>query len=296
MSRFSFARLVARVSALRLKDAAAPCGGPDFVCFGAQKAGTGWLFGQMRGRAGVWMPPVKEVSFFSRDAGRPRLRALVRTLLDGPHTTPDDAAFLERYSQYRDHETDAEWYRRLFDAKAGRIAGDISPNYEKIDRHHVRWAARALPEAKFVYLVRHPVERAWSALCMDVRSGKIDADAMADWRFVRAKLERRPHVHHLMPSKIWRRWSAEIPGERLRFWFFDDIAREPGRVIDEIAGFVGAAGGLGAVPRDYNAKGGFAKVAMSPDIAGRLDAYFADEVKRCADTFGGLAKSWGPLR
>ena len=42
--------------------------GPDFICFGMQKAGTRWLYDQMCARKDVWMPPIKEMNFFK---GRP---------------------------------------------------------------------------------------------------------------------------------------------------------------------------------------------------------------------------------
>ena len=40
--------------------------GPDFVCIGAQKAGTTWLFDNLEVQAGVWMPPEKELHYFNR--------------------------------------------------------------------------------------------------------------------------------------------------------------------------------------------------------------------------------------
>ena len=37
---------------------------PDFLCVGAQKAGTSWLFHQLTLHPDFWMPPVKEVHYF----------------------------------------------------------------------------------------------------------------------------------------------------------------------------------------------------------------------------------------
>src|SRR5438045_2764086 len=41
-------------------------GGPDFFCIGAQKAGTGWLYEQLRSHRDFWMPPMKELHYFDR--------------------------------------------------------------------------------------------------------------------------------------------------------------------------------------------------------------------------------------
>ena len=38
---------------------------PKFLCIGAQKAGTSWLYAQLQSHPEVWMPPVKELQFFN---------------------------------------------------------------------------------------------------------------------------------------------------------------------------------------------------------------------------------------
>src|SRR2546423_15293863 len=40
--------------------------GPDFLCIGAQRAGTGWLYEQLRNHPDFWMPPMKELHYFDR--------------------------------------------------------------------------------------------------------------------------------------------------------------------------------------------------------------------------------------
>ena len=50
-----------------------PDSGPDFLCIGAQKGGTRWLYDQLQIHPDFWMPPVKELHYFDR---RGRLRRL----------------------------------------------------------------------------------------------------------------------------------------------------------------------------------------------------------------------------
>jgi hypothetical protein len=37
---------------------------PDFLCVGAQKAGTSWLYHQLTLHPDFWMPPIKELHYF----------------------------------------------------------------------------------------------------------------------------------------------------------------------------------------------------------------------------------------
>src|SRR5215471_4218872 len=36
---------------------------PDFLCVGAQKAGTSWLYQQLEPHPDFWMPPLKELHY-----------------------------------------------------------------------------------------------------------------------------------------------------------------------------------------------------------------------------------------
>jgi hypothetical protein len=46
---------------------------PDFMCIGAERAGTSWLYVNLKYHPEVWLPPVKEIRFFNarnRKTGR----------------------------------------------------------------------------------------------------------------------------------------------------------------------------------------------------------------------------------
>jgi hypothetical protein len=36
---------------------------PDFLCVGAQKGGTSWLYRELERHPDFWMPPVKELQY-----------------------------------------------------------------------------------------------------------------------------------------------------------------------------------------------------------------------------------------
>src|SRR5262245_10957802 len=61
---------------------------PDFLCVGAQKGGTTWLYWQLDSHPDFWMPPVKELHYFDKPKRTNRVR---------PPRRPDkrDVCFLE---------------------------------------------------------------------------------------------------------------------------------------------------------------------------------------------------------
>lgn len=271
--------------------------GPDFVCIGMQKAGTRWLFDQMVARRDVWMPPVKEISFLgglngaSADAkiAHQRRQLYPRTRL--ATDLPRQRRFLDDFAAHEGHAEDLDWYRRLFDMKGRRRSGDVSPAYSVLPDARIARAAAALPEARFVLLLREPADRLWSSLRMHVRAGRVDEAVLTDWPRLARHLERRQH-RGWFPSQIWRAWSAALPPGRIGFWFFEDIAQRPQEVVDAICRHVGIAPGPGTRPADYNRKRHTPKSPMPPEIAAGLAAFFEAERRAAAETFGGHATAW----
>lgn len=281
----------------RLAPRRRPGAGPDFVCIGLPKAGTRWLFDQMVGRPDVWMPPIKEISFLngiprpSNDARIGAERARLRER--GPLLT--DVArqrrFLDLFADHAAHVGDLDWYRRLFDMKGGRRSGDVSPAYSGLSDARIAEVAEALPETRFILLLREPAERLWSSLCMNVRAGRLAPAVLEDWSLLSHHLgERRPRSRY--PSEVWRAWSAALPAGRIRFWFLEDIVERPEQVVDGICRHVGIAPGPGRAAAGYNRKRNNPKISLPPDIAARLGELFAEERRLCAEIFGGRAADW----
>ena len=53
--------------------------GPDFLCIGMSKAGTGWLYLQLRYHPDFWMPPIKELQYLDREV--PKVAKAKRLLI-----------------------------------------------------------------------------------------------------------------------------------------------------------------------------------------------------------------------
>lgn len=113
---------------------------PTFLVIGAMKAGTSSLHRYLHSHPEIGMSTTKETDFF----------------------LPDEP-----------EEHDLAWYRAMFDA-GNPVRGETSPNYTK--RHlfpGVPTRVHALvPDARLVYVVRDPVERAVSHVLHAVTRGR----------------------------------------------------------------------------------------------------------------------------
>lgn len=134
--------------------------GPDFMCVGAQKGGTGWLYEQLRFHPDFWMPPLKELHYFDRRWRSPRAaRKKSERLGQARATARDerDLRFLDAMEelQARD-EIDLQGYTKLFASKGSLLSGDITPGYSTLEDEAIESITRHLPEMKVLFMARDP--------------------------------------------------------------------------------------------------------------------------------------------
>src|SRR5207253_633787 len=100
---------------------------PDFLCIGAQKAGTSWLYRQLTEHPDFWMPPVKELHYFN-------LLGRVPSVGSARARDDRDRRFLEAIKRLsaRSH-LDLEDYAGLFAVKGELLSGDITPAYSMLN-------------------------------------------------------------------------------------------------------------------------------------------------------------------
>jgi len=261
---------------------------PDFLCVGAHKSGTTWLYQQLDSHPDFWMPPVKELHYLDQ------LSKVQRT--SSPRCRDErDLRFLEniRILSAEQH-MDLERYAQLFEPKAALLSGDISPNYSTLSDAVIRRVIRYFPNLKVIFLARDPVERVWSHLSMEVHYRQIEPFDATDIDQVNRNLLRRGMLLRSYPSAIVARWKRSVHPDRFRIYFFDDLKRNPTELRCSILRFLGADPDKPGrrVTRDYNSWAGMEKLPLTDKMRSHLAQFFRKELKTCATRLGGPARDW----
>jgi hypothetical protein len=262
--------------------------GLDFLCIGAHKAGTTWLYQQLDSHPDFWMPPVKELHYFDQlsrvqRAAHPRCR------------DERDRRFLERLkSLSAEPGIDLENYGRLFESKASLISGDISPNYSTLSNEVIREILGYFSNLKVIFLARDPVERVWSHLSMEVHYRQIEPFDTTDINEVNRNLLRRGMLLRSYPSSVVARWKRYVDPARFRVYFFDDLQNNPAELRRSILRFLGADPDKpgSRLSADYNSWTRMEKLPLTNKVRSHLARYFKKELKTCAARLGGPARDW----
>lgn len=272
---------------------------PYFLCIGAQKAGTTWLHHNLSQQPGVWLPPVKELHFLDHMApslarrvlGSPSHHALART-----HLAAAAAALIARRGDMESFrlawrlafsKRNWDWYSSLFPDRAGLICGEICPGYARLSRDVIRSVVQRNPNIKIIYLLRDPIDRAWSSVAMHFRErGEQTIDAIDRDNIIKRIRYPKFFAHCKYDDNI-ENWLSAVPPAQMYFGFFERIAAEPREYLSDILSFLGVAEMPAASAPAERINAGKGEV-VDASIESELAALLHDEAARAHDRFGNV--------
>lgn len=174
-----------------------------FLGIGAQKSGTSWLHAVLGQHPLVRFPGVKEVHFW-------------------------------------DHQRHLglDWYEALFAGDDGRRAGEITPAYAILPPATIAEVRAAFPAVRLVYLIRNPIERAWSSAKMAVGRAEMRVDEASD-RWFADHFRSAGSLARGDYETCLRNWLAHFPADQLLIQRYETIVDHPGEVADACCDHLG---------------------------------------------------------
>jgi hypothetical protein len=225
----------------------------DFICIGAQKAGTTWLWRMFRQLSEFTLPPVKELHYFDRSKRYPSPNKLAEPYLINRLKDIQWVKYLLKTSTYHIRYTSwskfpwlfnwyfstyrDEWYLSLFKSLDG-IAGEISPSYSILEKEDVKKMHDLLPDVKLIFLLRNPIERAWSLHRFGISKGFVSAGSVDYQRFAKniGSTAIDPRADYISTLE---NFTAFFHPEQLLIGFYDAIKENPVQLLSDIVGFLG---------------------------------------------------------
>jgi len=278
----------------------------DFICIGAQKAGTTWLYNRLSEMSEITPTPVKELHYFDRDPKYPSysfleessfwkrlsrlrfFRHVLKHYFSAVRKNPLKIGWLTRYyfSNYND-----QWYLNLFKKLKG-IKGEITPAYSVLDEEGVAKMYELVPDAKIIFLLRNPIDRAWSHYRFSTRLLKNDVDAILKHN-IQDFLEKDPQKLRSNYLRTIDTYLKFYPKEQMLIAFYDSIKRDPEKMLSEIVNFVGGDGSKVAQECDVNSKDYVSPFLKIPEeTLLYLKEQYGPMVDEMSDRYGSYCQLW----
>lgn len=275
---------------------------PEFICIGAQKAGTTWLYTMLSKQPEFHMPPVKELHYFDRSPSYPSPNRLAETKLLNRILSPSfnfktgihhmfrsirarNLRLARWWMNYSFKNYSDAWYLSLFEME---ISGDITPSYSILSREDVARMHKVTPNSKLIFLMRNPIERAWSHYRFKSQRKSIDLNDFKAFKNFVDSPSQELRSDYLRTINLY---MSYFDSNQLLLGFYDAITDQPEALFSAILKHIGAT--------DTTTYGNLRQVKNKSrefDIPAHylsyLESKYRDDMEELARRYGGYASKW----
>lgn len=284
----------------------------DFIGIGAQKAGTTWLYENLSKIQEFDMPPIKELHYFDRSElyisisklkitsfwqritkfwyAKKAIRTIIRTFIKGLKTGNFKTFHFFRklyLSTYND-----KWYKSLFSKYTG-YTGEITPAYMFLEEKDIQIIYKINPQIKIVFLLRNPIERAWShyrfhnrndsSFCVD----EVDPAKIIEFMESKEQVLRSDYLGSI------RNYHKYFNKDQILIGFYDAISDNPKELMKNILDHI-----TNCEEISFNYLNLQEKVNVSPrincpeEVMSHLKIKYHDQIKKLSEIYGGYCSLW----
>lgn len=228
-----------------------------FLGIGAQKTATSWLDKMLRGHPQVGLPAKKELHFWdTQELTFEAIRA----------------------------------YASIFEAMPTKVNGEITPGYAILSPVVIRLIHQHFPHLKLFYILRNPLERAWSHAKMHVPQYKgpeyiADLDRVEDAWFIEHFHSEKSLLRGDYETCI-RNWRGVFPAEQLALYLYDDLLRDQATFLSRCCMHLGvdpgfhAQYGVAELQAKYETSG---HEAIRPSLVPVLHEIYAPKIRSLSE-------------
>ena len=271
------------------------------MCIGAEKAGTTWLYDNIRHHPEVWLPPplYKELHYFDErvpnkellhidSSSRGGLLKCYSPLISSPNW--ETLRWLWRFNHHRNNSM--HWYLSLF-PKGDKLCGDITPLYSTLDNRGVEYARKTVgDQCKVFIILRDPVSQAWSSIKMLYRFRKLDIK-QEDEEAITRELQKPFMSLKTDYPRILETWSANFDENNFKIFFFDDLIHDKVAFLRDICRYIGIQDHEWTSPSlNKSSNVDKKKISMPTYLNSALSRLYLPDLERLSSLIGGHSDTW----
>ncbi|MEO1331069.1 MAG: sulfotransferase [Pseudomonadota bacterium] len=274
---------------------------------GAQKSGTSWLYDYLSAHPDCHLRRIKELGFFSRSTERQARQVVERFETKLVRTRRKKTGFnLAERRKLRERIRDLEeWLGVLRDGSdaayldylnkgrsARRLVADITPEYALASPAVLTRMAALSEQTRFVFIMRDPVARLWSAIRMaGLRRGGPEPDDQAAFAGNLLAEHAAEGVSNLDRRSDYadalEKLTAIVPAERRLFLFYEELFCDP--TVRTLCDFLSIEFRSGDYSRRVHEG---LKLSLEPEEAARLRTRLAPQYAAAERVMGRLPEAW----
>jgi hypothetical protein len=177
---------------------------PDFLGIGIEKAGTTWLYENLRCHPDVFMSRQKELNYFDRDI----------------------------------RNRDLKFYSSNFRDAGEKMKGEITPGYAYLTPACISFIRSIMPDARLIFIMRHPIEQQWSfAFHQLVRRPGISIEDVPEHKFLDF-FTKTAFYKAGGYTGILDNWLSHFPAEKMHVDIYRNIKKQPRKFLEKLFNYL----------------------------------------------------------
>jgi len=222
-----------------------------FLSVGAMKAGTSWLYKQLKDHPDIYFTPEKEIHYFANATGIEKqlsrhnrilkFKSIMEKYVRGnPMYISQNMDELYWYANYAQSKNiNNQWYESLFSLNNDKkFCADFSNLYCQMERDGWNRVRETAKNIKVIYTLRDPLKRLWSHYKFNMQWNKRE-DEMLDAGFEHFKMLIDKHwvnADYVRNSKLLK---ENLNSDELLILYFEDFREDPKKMLLEVQRFLG---------------------------------------------------------
>ncbi len=195
----------------------------DYIGIGANKAGTSWVNKMLSAHPEICTSEPKEIHFFH------------------------DSEVFTRATHMGNYKKGLEWYKRFFQhCEEGKVKGEFTPKY-MVDKKAPARIKQMFPDVRLILCVRSPVDRAVSQYHFERHFTQRESRPLSQ-----AIREEYLYIENGLYGEGLKRYLAFFPLSRIHLIWFEDIKKDPEKVVRELYAYLGVTEDF--IPADLRRK------------------------------------------
>lgn len=269
---------------------------PDFIIPGFPKTGTTWIYDQLCELPDFEMPPVKELHYFNRSkkydknkrtGGNQNYFINRKRLLRNFNYS--GVSFFSNYLAF--NLSNDELYHKLLSGYS-KLTGDITPTYCLLSDKGVKKMSELINGTNIVFVLRDPVERAWSQFRMNLRKNNQSLSQYENREIINF-MGRDTQLLRSNYSEAITSFRKHFTDSSIAITFYDYLSKDPIGLLVDLVSFLGGNPSNIKSLSQINKKSNVSKDYIIPDVVyNYLNQEFRPEYLWLSKNIGGYCNKW----
>lgn len=232
---------------------------PDFLCIGATKAGTTWLYYNLEAHPDVYFPHSKEQHYFDRN-----------------------------------YDLSLPFYSYRYWRGRHKTKGDVTPAYSILPMERIRFIRKIMPDVRLIYILRNPIERTWSEVLHNLlrKANKRRFEQVPEPEII-ATINSEPIQVRSAYLANLDNWQSVFPGDQLYVTFFERISTEPQQLLQDVMGHIGVSSDIDWAAMPFNQKFNVNPAVEIPQTyLELLQERYCPMIETLYERFGAPVEAW----